>query len=305
MASILRNSHLWPLRVIAMGGLAFVLVFGSFTPVFAEEAASEPAAEEPSSEPAADYVPPPEAFEGLGGWAEVDPTTGEVLTVVVGNVNSMEDWLGMKARMAASGKGTEMRFQTRATPDGNVAGYGAGSGARFDSSSGNFIISGRSDDSTTSQTLVPSQTSRNADGTGRSYNIGSGIVDIKSDKTFRSGDTSVDVRTYRSDYQASTLDVTIALPDLGPRGSLLSYGLQFRTEGLQERPAALDQILTDVDSLLADNGYVSPETSEDGVTGEETTTETIDSDNAFVIAVRQVTVSVVEFLSSLLGFGRS
>jgi hypothetical protein len=160
------------------------------------------------------------------------------------------------------------------------------------------------DSGETSFTIVPERTSRNADGTGRSYNIGSGIVDITTDKTFRSGDTSASVRTYRSDYQNPWLDVTMSLPDLGPDGSAFTYGLQFRTNGSAERPSVLDQIALDIDSALVDKGYVITETGIDEETGEETTTENLDSDNAFVVAVRDVTRSVVEFLSSLLGFGR-
>jgi hypothetical protein len=248
-------------------------------------------------------VPPPEAFEGLGGWAEVDPVTGEIFTVVVGNVTSMKDWEHQKSAMARSSNGRVMRFQTRATPDGNVAGYGAGSGARFDASSGNFNISGGSGDTTTSQTLVPSRTSRDANGEGRTYNIGSGLIDIETSTTKRSGDTSATLRTYRSDYQDPTLDATVDLPDVGERGSRLFYELEVRTSESSERPSALDQISLDVDSIMMEEGYVTTEITVDEETGEESSTEVVDSSNVFVSAVREATRAVVDFLSSLLGFG--
>jgi hypothetical protein len=190
-----------------------------------------------------------------------------------------------------------MRFQARATPDGNVAGWGD---ATFDQSSGRFRV----DNGQSSFEIAPEKTSRNADGTGRSYNIGSGIVDIRTDNTFRSGDTSANVRTYRSDYQDPTVDATLGLPDLGESGSLLTYEMETRTSESSERPSALDQISLDVDSLLMENGYVATDITIDEETGEETTTQTVDSENTFVAAIRDVAQSVVEFLSSLLGFGR-
>lgn len=307
---------LWSFRTLSALTLSLILSLGTLTPVFADEHSSEPVAEEsapesepapepepepaPEPEPEPEYVPPAEALEGLGGWAEVDPTTGEVLTVVVGNVNSMEDWEGMKTRMANSGKGTVMRFQTRATPDGNVAGW---NNATWDESSGSFLLEGSSGDTTTRQRVVPSQTSRDANGEGRTYNIGSGIVDIESTTTKRSGETSGTLRTYRSDYQDSTVDATLELPDLGERGSLLTYEVEARTSESSERPAALDQISVDVDSLLMENGFVTSETTVDEETGEETSAEVVDSSDDFVVAIREVTRAVVEFFSSLLGFG--
>lgn len=322
--STLRNFGLiWSLRAAGILALAFMLVVSSFTPVFAEEreessseesAPEEPAPEEPApEEPAPEggyvlngevvspdeygYVPPPEAFEGDGAWARVDVATGEVLHVCAcpGRVNAWDSW-----RAGAGGAvppGTAMRFQARATPDGNVAGWGD---ATFDQSSGRFRV----DNGQSSFEIVPENTSRNADGTGRSYNIGSGIVDITTDNTFRSGDTSANVRTYRSDYQDSTVDVSLGLPDLGENGSLLTYETETRTSESSERPSALDQISLDVDSLLMENGYVATDITIDEETGEETTTQIVDSENTFVVAIREVTQSVVEFLSSLLGFGR-
>ena len=316
MASILINSQLWPLRVIAVSALASLLALGSYTPAFAEEAVSEPPAEEAASEPPAEapaggyvlngevvspdeygYVPPPEAFEGDGAWARVDVATGEVLHVCAcpGRVNAWDSW-----RAGAGGAvpaGTAMRFQARATPDGNVAGWG---NATFDQPSGTFRV----DSGETSFTIVPEKTSRNADGTGRSYNIGSGIVDIRTDRTFRSADTSANLRTYQSDPQSPWLDVTMTIPNLGREGSVFSYGLWSRTNEASERPSMLDQISLDVDSALIDEGYVATETTLDEETGEETTTEVLDTSNGFVVVIREVTSAVVDWLSSRLGFGR-
>lgn len=301
MTMMNRVPWLWFLRSAGVIALAFLFASTSLTQVFAEESsepvAEEPAADESDSAPESqpEYEPPAEAYEGVGGWALVDPETGEVQGVHV----CSHTVCGPNGSWGGKLPGTNYvyRFQTRATPDGNVAGWGD---ATWDAPSGTFRV----DNGETSFTIVPEKTSRDSDGTGRSYNIGSGIVDITTDKTFRSGDTSASVRTYRSDYQNPWLDVTMSLPDLGPDGSAFSYGLQFRTDGSAERPSVLDQIGLDIDSALVDKGYVVTETGIDGETGEETTTQNLDSDNAFVVAVRDVMRSVVEFLSSLLGFGR-
>jgi hypothetical protein len=66
----------------------------------------------------------------------------------------------------------------------------------------------------------------------------------------------------------------------------------------------LDQISRDVDSALVAEGYVTTETTLDEETGEETATEVLDSSNGFVVAIREVTSAVVDWLSSRLGFGR-
>jgi hypothetical protein len=312
MASISINSQLWPLRVIAVSGLAFLLAFGSLTPVFAEEAGGEPPTEEAGGEPPTEeaggeppteeaggeppteYVPPP-GSEGVGGWALVDPSTGQVLGVHVCDISVC----GPNGSWGGRLPGTDYvyRFQTRATPDGNVAGWG---NSTFDERSGTFRVG----DGENSFRIVPEKTSRNADGAGRSYDIGSGIVDIRTDRTFRSGDTSANLRTYQSDPQSPWLDVTLNFPSLGGAGSLLSYGLWAQTNQASERPTILDQISRDVDSALVAEGYVTTETTLDEETGEETATEVLDSSNGFVVAIREVTSAVVDWLSSRLGFGR-
>jgi hypothetical protein len=152
---------------------------------------------------------------------------------------------------------------------------------------------------------VPSKTSRDTNGEGRTYNIGSGLVDIETSTTKRSGDTSASLRTYRSDYQDPSVDAALTLPDVGESGRTFNYELEVRTSSEQERPSALDQISLDVDSVLMEEGYVTTETSTDEDTGEETTTEVIDWSNDFVASIREVTRAVVDFLSSLLGFGEA
>ncbi|MEY2900760.1 MAG: hypothetical protein RL247_926 [Actinomycetota bacterium] len=321
MVAKLTISSFWLPRVLSVGFLVVALLMGSGLPAFAEEDA-EPVAEEPAPspepelepepeptpEPEPDYVPPPEASEGVGGWAVVDPETGNVHGVIVGTIDtfrSVEARGGMGHSYMGCHANCVLRFQTRATPDGNVAGYhGADGSVRWDASTGNFSIGSSSGDTSTRQTLVPSKTSRDANGEGRTYNIGSGLIDIETSTTTRSGNQSATVRTYRSDYADPTLDATIELPGLGESGTRLSYELGARTSENSERPRLLDQISLDVESVLMDEGYVTTETTVDEDTGEETTIQVVDGSNGFVAAIREVTSAVVEFLGNLLGFGQ-
>jgi len=151
---------------------------------------------------AAEYVPPPEAFEGLGGWAVIDPTTGIVYGVIVGDWNE-EVWQEVKNTRTIDGYmgcpgPCALRFQTRATADGNVAGWHGtqyhidengnatmsnDGSVRFNELTGTFDITNQSGSGvTTQQTLVPSKTSRDANGEGTSMDIHTGIVDIKTTK---------------------------------------------------------------------------------------------------------------------------
>ena len=321
-----RSPHLLA-RLFAIFALAVTLSITSLAPSFAEgeesgdsgsgevesdsggSDESEPAPEpEAAPAPAPEYTPPPEAFEGLGGWAAVDSATGEVLTVVVGNVNSMADWEGMKARMAAAGNGHVMRFQTRATPDGNVAGW---NNATWDESSGTFRLEQQNGETRTRQTIVPSQTSRDSNGEGRTYNIGSGIVDIETTTTKTSGDQSARVSVKTDNLSDTTATVDINYPAWGPDGRKLRYIIDLdalptrEAYEAREEPSALDGIVLDVDSVLMEEGYTATETTVDDETGEETETVVLDTSNEFVAAIRSVTDAVVTFLGSLFGLNNA
>jgi hypothetical protein len=290
-------------RIAAATSLALLFSFGIAQPSFAEE-----------------YVPPPEAFEGLGGWAVIDPTTGIVYGVIVGDWNA-ETWEEVKNTRTVDGymgcpAPCALRFQTRATADGNVAGWhgtqtniDAGGNAtqtndgsvRFDQSTGNFQIINQTGDSSTSQTLVPEKTSRDENGEGRSMDLGTGIVDIKTSKKIVSGSESATVDTYRSDLADTTVDAVIALPGLGSEGTL-EYVFGSRENTSLEPVNELGQIRTDLISVLMGMGFSKTVESLDEETGESSTTEVLDESNAFVGAIMSVTEGIVDFLSSLLGF---
>jgi hypothetical protein len=290
-------------RIAAATSLALLFSFGIAQPSFAEE-----------------YVPPPEAFEGLGGWAVIDPTTGIVYGVIVGDWNA-ETWEEVKNTRTVDGfmgcpAPCALRFQTRATADGNVAGWHGtqtnvdadgnatqtnDGSVRFDESTGNFQINNQTGDSSTSQTLVPEKTSRDANGEGRSMDLGTGIVDIRTSKRIVSGSESATVDTYRSDLADTTVDAVIALPGLGSEGTL-EYLFGSRENASLEPVNELGQIRTDLISVLMGMGFSKTVESVDEETGESSATVVLDESNAFVGAIMSVTEGIVDFLSSLLGF---
>ena len=211
----------------------------------------------------------------------------------------------------------ELRFQTRATADGNVAGWhgtqtnidsdGRASqtndgSVRFDQSSGTFQINNQTGDGTsTTQTLVPEKTSRDANGQGRTMDLGTGIVDIRTSKRIASGSESASVDTYRSDLSDNTVDAVIALPGLGSDGTL-EYVFGTRGTTTSEPVNELGQVKTDLVSILMGMGFTKTVNSVDEETGEESSTEVLDESNIFVSAILNVTQGIVDFLSSLLGF---
>ena len=259
---------------------------------------------------AAEYVPPPEAFEGLGGWAVIDPTTGIVYGVIVGNWNE-EVWQEVKNTRTIDGYmgcpgPCALRFQTRATADGNVAGWHGtqyhidengnatmsnDGSVRFNELTGTFDITNQSGSGvTTQQTLVPSKTSRDANGEGTSMDIHTGIVDIKTTNTIASGSASAKVIATRESLFDPNLKTTVEINGLGP--TVLNY--EFDRSGA-------DSLRLGVISILIDQGFTRPETFVDEETGEETQTQVLDTSSSFVNEIIQLTQEIVSFIDGLLG----
>jgi hypothetical protein len=290
-------------KITTATALSLLFSFGIAQPSFAEE-----------------YVPPPEAFEGPGGWAVIDPTTGIVYGVIVGDWNA-ETWEEVKNTRTVDGymgcpAPCELRFQTRATADGNVAGWHGtqtnvdadgnatqtnDGSVRFDESTGNFQINNQTGDSSSSQTLVPEKTARDENGEGRSMDLGTGIVDIRTSKKIVSGSESASVDTYRSDLSDTTVDAVIALPGLGSEGNL-EYVFGSSENTSLEPVSELGQVRTDLISILMGMGFTKTVETIDEETGEESSTEVLDDSNTFVSAILSVTQGIVDFFSSLLGF---
>jgi hypothetical protein len=284
-----------PLKAISSALLAFVLMFGSSQPSVASE-----------------YVPPPEAFEGLGGWAVIDPRTGYVYGVIVGNWNE-QTWQEVKNTRTVDGYmgcpgQCELRFQTRATADGNVAGWHGtqtvidengnatqvnDGSVRYNEVTGTFEIRSQSSaGSTTEQTLVPSLTSRNPDGQGTSMDIHSGILDIRITSTIEAAGESATIEATRRNISDPNLATTVTIGGLGPNGTVLEN--TFDVTGAQ----ALE---TNIISILMSQGFSVTEVLVDEITGEETSTEVLDTSSSFVNAILQLTQEIVGFIDSLLG----
>jgi hypothetical protein len=298
-----------------VAGASVVLASIGATPAWAEDAPSETPPSEPAAE--AEYVPPPEAHEGVGGWAVVDPETGNVHGVIVGTIetfNSRGGAIGHEYMGCHSN--CVLRFQTRATADGNVAGW-HGTQTHVDSqgqatqsndgsvkwnpSTRTFSLNNQVVGGQRSMTLVPERTARDAAG----MDLGTGIVDIQTNITREAQGQTARVRVFQSDLQDASSDVSLVFPLWSPEGKTFSYVLGQSWLGAnQDSQAALDQITLDVDGALAADGYTTDESSLDPDTGEEVAETVVDDNNAFVQAIRSVTQSVVEFLGTMFGLNR-
>ena len=299
--------------LVAGASVAFASI--GATPAWAEDAPSETPPSEPAAE--AEYVPPPEAHEGVGGWAVVDPETGTVHGVIVGTIetfNSRGGAIGHEYMGCHSN--CVLRFQTRATADGNVAGW-HGTQTHVDSqgqatqsndgsvkwnpSTRTFSLNNQVVGGQRSMTLVPERTARDAAG----MDLGTGIVDIQTNITREAQGQTARVRVFQSDLQDTSSDVSLVFPLWSPEGKTFSYVLGQSWLGAnQDSRAALDQITLDVDGALAADGYTTDEISLDPDTGEEVAETVVDDNNAFVQAIRSVTQSVVEFLGTMFGLNR-
>ena len=283
-------------------GTIFVLGLSLLaSPAYAEDVAEEPVVEiaeespspepepTPEPEPEPSYTPPPEASEGVGGWAVVDPDTGNVHGVIVGTIdtyNWVEEQGGMGTNYMGCHSKCVLRFQSKAEESGNVAGYHSdgSNDVKWNEESSNFSLK---DGLGRTSTLVPERT----DGRG----VQSGIVDIVTKSETTAG---VKIEQRQEDVYDEDIETDILFPEWGVEGKLFRYLSQQDAESNLE---------TDVDNTLLTEGFSTERTTSsttvDEETGEETTTETtetvIDEENVFVKTVRQWTESVIDFFRGI------
>lgn len=129
--------------------------------------------------PGGAYTPPPEASQGVGGWAIVHPGTGVVHGVIVATIETYYSNNGrMQIEYMGCPAGCLLRFQTRATSDGNVAGW-HGPEVTFDKNDDTFDLGYSNTDSsgttTVKQKLIPARTA--TDG----VNLSTGLVNIRTE----------------------------------------------------------------------------------------------------------------------------
>ena len=278
------------------------------SPSYAEEVAPETPTETSAPAPTETtpaYEPPAEAMNGVGGWAVVDPNTGIVHGVIVCTndvCGPSGSWGGRLPIEYMGCTNCNLRFQTRATSDGNVAGY---SGHSYDiDSSGNasikndgsvkwnekeknFTIKNSFSDSskskvTRTQTLIPERTA--SDG----KNLHTGIIDINTE--YESSSVSgqrVKGSTKQQNFEDKNSAIGIEFPNWSA-GKNFTY----------DNPNLLvENIDTDVDNELKKDGFTTESDESD-----ETELVEESQDVIFVKAVKALTENVKSFFSSWFGF---
>jgi hypothetical protein len=284
--------------------ITLILTFFVSSPSFAEEVAPETPTETSAPTPVETtpaYEPPAEAMNGVGGWAVVDPATGNVHGVIVATIDTFRERNGVIGHeYMGCASNCVLRFQTRATDDGNVAGWhgtqtnidanGNASqtndgSVKWDDTTNNFTIKNSYSDSskskvTRTQTLIPEKTA--SDG----KNLHTGIVDINTeyDSSTIAGQR-VKGSTKQQNLEDKNSTINVEFPNWA-EGKNLTY----------ENPNLfVENIDSDVENELKKDGLETT-TNPDTELVEES------EDVIFVKAIKALTENVKSFFSSLFGF---
>jgi hypothetical protein len=246
-------------------------------------------------------------MNGVGGWAVVDPNTGVVHGVIVCTndvCGPSGSWAGKLPGEYKGCTNCNLRFQTRATDDGNVAGY-SGHSYEIDSSGNasikndgsvkwnekekNFTIKNSSTDSskskvTRTQTLIPEKTA--SDG----KNLHTGIVDINTEyESSNIAGQRVKGSTKQQNFEDKNPAIGIEFPNWSA-GKNFTY----------DNPNLLvENIDSDVDDELNKDGFTTDSNKE---TSDELVEES--EEVIFVKAIKALTENVKSFFSSLFGFSQ-
>ena len=296
-----------------------LLTFFVSSSSFAEEVAPETPAETSAPAPAETtpaYEPPAEALTGVGGWAVVDPVTGNVHGVIVCTndvCGPSGSWAGKLPGEYMGCTNCNLRFQTRATADGNVAGW-HGTQTNVDQNGNasqtndgsvtwnepakNFTIKNSSTDSsntkvTRTQTLIPEKTA--SDG----KNLYTGIVDINTE--YQSGlinNQRVKGTTNQIDINDLSSSISLEFPNW-------STGKKF----FFDNPNLLiDNVNSTIEGALIAEGFdpfPAPATSSSEFPDEVTPAPVEDSEDVvFVKAIKSLTENVKKFFSGVFGLNR-
>ena len=281
-----------------------ILTFFVSSPSFAEEVAPETPTETSAPAPVETtpaYEPPSEAMNGVGGWAVVDPITGNVHGVIVATIDTFRERNGVIGHeYMGCASNCVLRFQTRATDDGNVAGWhgtqtnidanGNASqtndgSVKWNDTTKNFTIKNSSTDSTKAkvtrtQTLIPEKTA--SDG----KNLHTGIVDINTeyDSSTIAGQR-VKGSTKQQNLEDKNSTINVEFPNWA-EGKNLTY----------ENPNLfVENIDSDVENELKKDGL-------DTTANPDTELVEESEDVIFVKAIKALTENVKSFFSSLFGF---
>ncbi|MFZ9227335.1 MAG: hypothetical protein ACO23I_02120 [Candidatus Nanopelagicales bacterium] len=277
-------------RLISLAFITFIISSFLISPSFAEGEEAAPV-ETPVEE---SYVPPAEANEGVGGWAVVDPNTGAVHGVIVCTADvcgPSGSWGGKLPGEYMGCTNCNLRFQTRATADGNVAGW-HGTQTNIDANGNatqtndgsvtwnekerNFTISNKSTDGkgnsiSSKSTLIPEKTA--LDG----KNLQTGIINQENQYTSNENSDSVTVTTLKENIDSNE-NVTVKFSKW-ENDPLLKY------ESIQ---GFIENIDSDVENALISQGE-----------------NTEDPENEMVKTIKTLTTKVKDFVSNLFGFNRT
>jgi len=282
--------------------LSVFMAVPSFAEAGAPETPTETSAPAPTETTPA-YEPPAEALNGVGGWAVVDPVTGNVHGVIVATIDTFRERNGVIGHeYMGCASNCVLRFQTRATDDGNVAGWhgtqtnidanGNASqtndgSVKWNDTTKNFTIKNSSTDSTKSkvtrtQTLIPEKTA--SDG----KNLHTGIVDINTEyESSTIAGQRVKGSTKQQNLEDKNSTINVEFPNWS-EGKNFTY----------ENPNLLvENIDADVDNELNKDGFTT-DSKEDA--SDELVEES--EDVIFVKAIKALTENVKSFFSSLFGF---
>jgi hypothetical protein len=231
----------------------------------------------------------------------VDPETGQVHGVIVGTIDTYNA-RGGKIGTSYMGCSADcvLRFQTRATSDGNVAGW-HGSNVRYNESDQTFDIGSSNGSTSTTQKLVPEKTAGDAAGMDLSTGFVSRVDTLSTDE--------VRSRVSQDFVNDSNDSVTV---------NYLSWGV----EGTTFRHSTLVEALTnhesDVESVLelqfpapisepVEDPLAIPVESENGEEPAERVVEdlepqsSVDEENPVVQTIRRITETVMEFFRNIAG----
>lgn len=222
------------------------------TPVFAEEVVSNPVVETPA------YEPPAEAYEGQGGWAVVDPNTGVVHGVIVCTTDvcgPSGSWAGVLPGEYQGCTNCNLRFQTRASEDGNVVGY---SGHSYDSNGGVSNDGSVKWDSSDNTFNITKETN-GGDGTTKTKKK---LIPSKTMSDGKRPDTGfVDIET---DYQSNQINdtnvkVEVRQPDIDSPSAIKVEYQNWRVLEYESEQSLKTNLDNDIETKLQEDGYDTEE----------------------------------------------
>lgn len=255
------------------------------------------------SEPRPEPTPAPEVDpDPVGGWAVIDPVTGDVTNVIVCTESVCGEsgaWGGLLPS-DTNCPGCLLRKQTNGTSDGNVAGWrsGGGNSVTYDGDEkGTFTIvseGSAAGGGTVSQsmTLDPSLTATDPEG----MDLHTGIVRRSTDARFQEGEQAARATVEDSRPEGGALESGETTVTFDALAQVFAY------ESASEAASAL---AADVDAALVEQGLEEPVAAgpePESAPEADPAVEDADSEpNTVVRAIRSLVERVTSFLSSWFG----